>query len=150
MLLSCRVLMCIMQLYIAEINNGARQSFIINNPLNTFGYIYYPPNNFMAWPLHFNKTEREDLNNQTDMKEDVMKIIAAILTVIVADAAPAIAAAEPETTGISLLMLLFIGFCALILVCQLIPSVMLFSSMLKGIFSSGLKHPLPKSGSRIP
>ena len=79
-----------------------------------------------------------------------MKIVMTILTAVMVEATPALASGDPEATGTSLLVLLFLGFGALIVAFQLIPSVVLFSSMLKGLFGSAVKHPLPKSGARIP
>ena len=79
-----------------------------------------------------------------------MKIMMTILTAVMVEATPALASSDPEATGTSLLILLFLGFGALIVAFQLIPSVVLFSSMLKGLFGSAVKHPLPKSGARIP
>ena len=49
-------------------------------------------------------------------------------------ATPALASSDPETMGGSLLVFLFLGFRALIVVLQLVPSVLLFGSMLKGLF----------------
>lgn len=79
-----------------------------------------------------------------------MKIMMTILAAVMVEATPALASSDPETTGTSLLVLLFLGFGALIVAFQLIPSVVLFGSMLKGLFGGGVKHPLPKSGARIP
>jgi hypothetical protein len=79
-----------------------------------------------------------------------MKIIMMLLTAVTVEATPAMASSDPETMGTSLLVLLFLGFGALIVVFQLIPSLLLFGSMLKGLFGGAGKHPLPKSGMRIP
>jgi hypothetical protein len=79
-----------------------------------------------------------------------MKIMMTIFTAIMVEATPALASSDPETMGSSLLVLLFLGFGGLIVVFQLIPSLMLFGSMLKGLFGSADSHPLPKSGARIP
>jgi len=46
--------------------------------------------------------------------------------------------AGPESSGNGLAVILFLGFIALIIVGQLIPGVMLFFSMIKGLFK---KHP---------
>ena len=48
---------------------------------------------------------------------------------------PAIAAAAPADKGGSLLLTLFIGFFALIVVFQLVPACLLFVGILKGLFS---------------
>lgn len=79
-----------------------------------------------------------------------MKIMMTILAVIMVGAAPALASSDPEVMGGSLLVLLFLGFGALIVVFQLMPSLLLFISMLKGLFGDAQNHPLPKSGMRIP
>ncbi|OHB27019.1 MAG: hypothetical protein A2X84_07330 [Desulfuromonadaceae bacterium GWC2_58_13] len=50
----------------------------------------------------------------------------------------AVANTHPESTGNSLAVILFLGFIGLIIVGQLIPGVMLFFSMIKGLFR---KHP---------
>jgi len=57
--------------------------------------------------------------------------------------APALASSGQETTGLSLLVLLFLGFGALIVVFQLIPSLVLFFSMLKSLFGKAVKNPVP-------
>jgi len=46
----------------------------------------------------------------------------------------AYAAADAASEGGSFLLTLFIGFFALIIVFQLIPAVLLFAGMLKGLF----------------
>jgi hypothetical protein len=45
-----------------------------------------------------------------------MKIMMTILTAIMVEATPALASSDPETMGTSVLVLLFLGFGALILV----------------------------------
>jgi hypothetical protein len=79
-----------------------------------------------------------------------MKIIIKILAANLLGATPAMASSDPDTAEGSLLVLLFLGFGALIVVLQLIPSLLLFGSMLKGLFGGAQNHPLPKSGTRIP
>lgn len=63
-----------------------------------------------------------------------MKTATKTMTLILATAAPALAASGAESEGNGFLVTLFLAFGALILVCQLIPGVLLFASMLKGIF----------------
>ncbi len=48
----------------------------------------------------------------------------------------AVAAAAPADQGGSMLLTLFIGFFALIVVFQLVPACLLFAGILKGLFSS--------------
>ena len=79
-----------------------------------------------------------------------MKIIMKILAAILVGATPALASSDPDTAEGSLLVLLLLGFGALIVALQLIPSLLLFGSMLKGLFGGVQNHPLPKSGTRIP
>ncbi|MDP2268480.1 MAG: hypothetical protein Q8K46_04850 [Deltaproteobacteria bacterium] len=69
--------------------------------------------------------------------------------VIMVMATTVLAASGQETMEISLLMILLLGFGALIVVCQLIPSLVLFYSMLKGPFDSTAKKTMPKAGARI-
>ncbi len=75
-----------------------------------------------------------------------MKLIITILTAILVKATTVLASSGQETAGTSLLVLLFLGFGALIVVCQLIPSLVLFYSMLKGLFESAAKSTMPKTG----
>ncbi len=79
-----------------------------------------------------------------------MKIMMKIFAAIIMTATPALASSDPEIMDGGLLVFLFLGFGALIVVLQLIPSLMLFGSMLKGLFGGAGNHPLPKSGTRIP
>ncbi|OGP84411.1 MAG: hypothetical protein A2V87_09605 [Deltaproteobacteria bacterium RBG_16_58_17] len=72
-----------------------------------------------------------------------MKFIIALVTVMMVKTVPALASSGQETMGPSLLLLLFFGFGALIVVCQLIPSLVLFCSMMKGLFGKAVKNPMP-------
>jgi hypothetical protein len=58
---------------------------------------------------------------------------------------PAFAAGTDVAKGSSFLVILFIGFAALIVVFQFIPGLVLFYSMLKGIFTAAPK----KSGGNV-
>ncbi|HTY20544.1 MAG TPA: hypothetical protein VMC44_02795 [Geobacteraceae bacterium] len=53
--------------------------------------------------------------------------------------ATALAAGGTVAKGSSLLLILFLGFFALIVVFQFIPGLVLFFSMLKGLFSAAPK-----------
>ncbi|MHB8909368.1 MAG: hypothetical protein ACYDAA_10880 [Syntrophales bacterium] len=75
-----------------------------------------------------------------------MKLITATLTAILVNATSVLASSGQETMGTSLLVFLFLGFGAFIVVCQLIPSIVLFGSMLKGLFDSAAKGTMPKTG----
>jgi hypothetical protein len=76
-----------------------------------------------------------------------MKLITAILTAIMINTTSAFASSSgQETMGTSLLVVLFLGFGAFIVACQLIPSIVLFCSMLKGLFDGAAKDTMPKTG----
>jgi hypothetical protein len=77
-----------------------------------------------------------------------MKLITTILTAIMLTTTPVLASSGQETMGTSLLVILFIGFGALIVVCQLIPGLMLFCSMIKGLYDSAAKDTMPKTGAK--
>ena len=64
-----------------------------------------------------------------------MKTTGTTITALVASVTPALAAGGGGTEGISLLTALFLGFGALVIVFQLIPGLVLFAAMLKGLFS---------------
>jgi hypothetical protein len=74
-----------------------------------------------------------------------MKLITIIMAIMVA-ATPALASGGEETIGTSLLVILILGFGVLIVACQLIPGLVLFCSMLKGLFDSAAKNTVPKTG----
>ncbi len=79
-----------------------------------------------------------------------MKTLMRIIVLLGATTSQAIAGEGPETNGASLLVILFLGFGALIVACQLIPSLVLFCSMLKGLFDgSTAKKAMPKAGAKI-
>ncbi len=63
-----------------------------------------------------------------------MKRTMTTLATLVAMATPAIAAGGMETEGTSLITVLLIVFGALIVVGQLIPGIVLFGGMVKGLF----------------
>ena len=56
------------------------------------------------------------------------------LIVLASFSTTAFAAAEAAGEGSSFLLTLFIGFFALIIVFQLVPAVLLFAGLLKGLF----------------
>ena len=65
------------------------------------------------------------------------------LGALMAMVTPAIAAGGMETEGISLITILLIGFGALIVVGQLIPGIVLFGGMVKGLFGKGVTKTEP-------
>ncbi len=77
-----------------------------------------------------------------------MKAKTAILTVMMFTAVPALASSDAGTGGASFLVFLFLGFGALIFACQLLPSLMLFCAMLKGLFHGAAPDTMPKNGTK--
>jgi len=61
------------------------------------------------------------------------------LIVTLALVAPALASNGSEGKGSTILLILFLGFAALIVVFQFIPGLVLFFTMLKGIFTAAPK-----------
>jgi hypothetical protein len=76
-----------------------------------------------------------------------MKLITMITAIMVA-ATPALASGSEETMGASLLVILVLGFGVLIVACQLIPGLVLFCSMFKGLFDSVAKNTAPKTSAK--
>jgi len=68
-----------------------------------------------------------------------MRTLMGTLIVILASVAPALAAVDSVVKGSSILIILFLGFAALIIVFQFIPGLALFVSMLKGLFTRSPK-----------
>ena len=68
------------------------------------------------------------------------------LVSLLGSAGVAYAAGGPESEGSGLLLALFLGFGALVILFQTLPGVILFSSMLKGIFSAFSKKAVTASG----
>jgi hypothetical protein len=69
------------------------------------------------------------------LKEDAMKTTINTLTALIAAATPALAASGAESEGNGFLVTLFLAFGALVIALQLIPGLLLFGSMIRGIFS---------------
>ena len=63
-----------------------------------------------------------------------------VITLLIGSASVALAASGAESEENSLLLGLFLGFGALIIVFQLFPGAMLFYSMVKGLFSTAQKE----------
>ncbi len=75
-----------------------------------------------------------------------------LITLLIGSASVAFAASGAESEENSLLLGLFLGFGALIIVFQLFPGAMLFYSMVKGLFSTTRKEetaPVSKESNRI-
>jgi hypothetical protein len=93
----------------------------------------------MAHPLQSIVSESIEYNNLETAKEDAMGTLMKTLLVTLASVAPALASNGGEGKGSSLLLILFLGFAALIIVFQFIPGLVLFLTMLKGIFTAAPK-----------
>ncbi len=72
-----------------------------------------------------------------------MKSIMGIIAVLGTTTSLALAGEGVETNEISMLVVIFLGFGALIIVCQLIPGLVLFCSMIRGLFSKSVKASVP-------
>jgi hypothetical protein len=68
-----------------------------------------------------------------------MRTLMGTLIVTLASVAPALAAEGSIVKGSSILLIIFLGFAALIIVFQFIPGLALFVSMLKGLFTRSPK-----------
>jgi hypothetical protein len=75
-----------------------------------------------------------------DLSEDAMKALLTTLAITLASVTPALAANANAAKGSSILLLLFLGFGALIVVFQFIPGLVLFATMLKGLFMAAPKN----------
>ena len=65
-----------------------------------------------------------------------MKTLRMFLSIAAGSASAAYAATGVQSEGAGILTYFFIGFFALIIVSQLVPSMILFFGLVKGIFSS--------------
>jgi len=63
-----------------------------------------------------------------------MQTIVRVIAILGITTSLALAGEGRETMGSSLFVILFLGLGALIVICQLIPVLMLFRSMMKGLF----------------
>jgi hypothetical protein len=75
-------------------------------------------------------------------KEDVMKGMRTIFTtlsVLLATAPCAFAATTTKVYNSGILVLAFLGFCALVVVIQLIPAIMTLIGMVKGLAKKGVE-----------
>lgn len=62
-----------------------------------------------------------------------------LITALIGSASTAMAATGSDSGGIGFVGICFLSFFALIMVFQLVPGLMLFFSLIKGLFSSGQK-----------
>ena len=68
-----------------------------------------------------------------------MKALLTTLAITLASVTPALAANANAAKGNSLLLILFLGFGALIVVFQFVPGLVLFATMIKGLFTAAPK-----------
>ncbi len=71
-----------------------------------------------------------------------MKTLMRAIMITLASVAPVLAAEGHNGKGTGILLVLFLGFAALIIVFQFIPGLVLFASMLRGLFTSAPKKTL--------
>lgn len=62
-----------------------------------------------------------------------------LITALIGSASTALAAGGPDSQGIGFVGICFLSFFALIMVFQLVPGLMLFFSMIKGLFTAESK-----------
>jgi hypothetical protein len=85
-------------------------------------------------------TWTEALNTTTGkLQEDAMGTLIRTLIAILAWVVPALAASSNEAEGSGLLLILFLGFGALIIVFQFVPGLVLFVTMVKELFTPAEK-----------
>lgn len=72
-----------------------------------------------------------------------MKTMMTIAATVAATVQPLAASNGTEAAGTSLFTIIFLVFGALIVVCQLVPGLLLFCSMVKGLFGVAVKKIIP-------
>jgi hypothetical protein len=77
---------------------------------------------------------------ESGQREDVMKTMFTTILALFGWVLPALAATGNVEKSSSILLILFLGFFALIIVFQFVPGLILFFSMLKGIFTTASKR----------
>jgi hypothetical protein len=92
----------------------------------------------MARPLQ-DKGQEQLYYNRAVAREDVMKTLTRTLIASLAWAMPALAAGQVHEEGGSFMIVLFLGFGALILAFQLFPGLALFAVMLKEMVTGAHK-----------
>ncbi|MEW6333998.1 MAG: hypothetical protein AB1558_06990 [Thermodesulfobacteriota bacterium] len=78
-----------------------------------------------------------------------MKLCLAATAAIMAEATPLLASSMQEAKGPGLLLLLFLGFGSLIVLCQFIPAFVLFYAMLKGLFRGTATKAIPRTNVKV-
>lgn len=67
------------------------------------------------------------------------------VTAIMIKTTPVLGSSGHEAIGTGLLTLLFLGFGSFVIICQLIPGLVLFCSMLKGLFNGAATESAPRT-----
>ena len=70
-----------------------------------------------------------------------MKLMITAVTAIMIKTTPVLGSSGHEAIGTGLLTLLFLGFGSFVIICQLIPGLVLFCSMLKGSLTAPQQNP---------
>jgi hypothetical protein len=103
----------------------------------------------VAYPLQYKRQKTSFGTLDEQRKEEAMKLVITMLAMMMVKATTVLAAGNQETMEISGMMIIFLAFGALIIVCQLIPCLVLFYSMIKGLFESTAKKTEPKTGAKM-
>lgn len=93
----------------------------------------------MADAVSLCQEENKRWQVKVDGKEDVMKTMKVLISMVAGSASVAYAAAGTQSEGTGILAYFFVGFFALIIVTQLVPAMILFFGMVKGLFSASEK-----------
>ena len=73
------------------------------------------------------------------IRENIMKTMKLLATMLISSTSAVYAATSAQSVGAGILSYLFLGFFALIIVSQLVPAVILFAGMMKGLFANQKK-----------
>ena len=76
-----------------------------------------------------------------------MRVLISTIAALLVSVSQVMAAGGGSTEPVGILMILFIGFGALILVFQLFPAVVLFVGMVKGLMAPAVKKEKVEAGS---
>lgn len=77
-----------------------------------------------------------------------MKLITAAVAAVMIKTTPALASSGHEVSGTGLLTLLFLGFVSVVILCQLIPGLVLFYSMLKELLHGTMTKSVPRTDAK--
>ena len=102
-------------------------------------------NNGMTDALYKDKKlDRVDEKLNIYLVEVIMKTMRVLVTMMASSATSAFAASGMQSQESGILVYFFIGFFALIVVSQLVPAVILFIGMVRGVFSHSEKTSVNK------